>query len=162
MNSKAQQVDVERVADLLALDGEGRPLLIAEVKARRSTSEDGVLQLLGYLEASDYPFGMFADLSGIAIFARGFADPKSPVVSFKTSDILAHYEPEFDSKRIFPDYFETLIEAWLRDFAFHWKSERPPGSDQMEGIGLAQKLSGGMTHRVGSSGRREEKSESHV
>jgi hypothetical protein len=162
MSLKARPTDPEIEADLLAFDAEGQPLLIAEVKARRSTSEDGVLRFLGHFEASGYPFGMFADLNEIAIFGSDLADPTSPMCSFKTSDILAHYEPEFASKRIFPDYFETLIEAWLRDFAFHWKTERPPGSDRMEGIGLAQKLSGGMTHRLGTSGWRKGRPSSHV
>ena len=38
-----------------------------------------------------------------------------------------------------------LIEAWLRDLAYNWKSEIPPASEQIAAIGLLPLLAGGTT-----------------
>ena len=134
-------------ADVIAFDGENRPILLVEVKARANASEDRVFRYLSAFLASEFPFGMFADFSQILIFCKDLDDPRTPIRSLKTRDILSRYEPEFGEKRIFHDYFETLIEAWLRDFAFHWKSENPPAFEEMEAIGLGQRLLGGMTYK---------------
>ncbi len=45
-------------------------------------------------------------------------------------------------------YLETLVEAWLRDLAYHWKSETPPESEKLAEIGLLQRLEGGTTHSL--------------
>jgi hypothetical protein len=59
--------------------------------------------------------------------------------------VLRHYDAEFSNKRIFELYLTTLVEAWLRDLAYHWKSEKPPASEQLAAIGLLQQLEGGTT-----------------
>jgi len=59
--------------------------------------------------------------------------------------VLRHYEAEFGTKRIFELYLTALVEAWLRDLAYHWKSEKPPASEQLAAIGLLQQLAGGTT-----------------
>lgn len=41
----------------------------------------------------------------------------------------------------------TLVEAWLRDLAYNWKSEKPPGADERLPTGLLGGLEGGMTRR---------------
>jgi hypothetical protein len=50
----------------------------------------------------------------------------------------------------FESYLLTLVEAWLRDLAYHWKSEDPPGSEELGRAGLLEKLEGGTTQRLGA------------
>lgn len=38
----------------------------------------------------------------------------------------------------------------LRDLAYHWKSENPPGSEELGKAGLLEKLEGGTTQRLGA------------
>jgi hypothetical protein len=39
----------------------------------------------------------------------------------------------------------TLIQAWLRDLAYHWKSEIPPHQEEIQKIGLLDYLIDGIT-----------------
>lgn len=66
-----------------------------------------------------------------------------PIAQFDTRQVLRHYDPEFPGKRVFEPYLLTLVEAWLRDLAYHWKSENPPGSEELGRTGLLEKLEGG-------------------
>jgi hypothetical protein len=143
LGKSGQRIEV----DVIVLDKEDRPVLLVEAKAKANVSQDEVFRFLGQFEVSEFPFAMFADFSRIAIFGKDLADPRTPICGIETVAVLSLYEPAFGQKRIFPDYFEALIEAWLRDFAFHWKSVRPPASKELEAIGLAQRLSGGMTYK---------------
>lgn len=145
MSLQERKSDFDSDADVVAFDANDRPILVVEVKARSNAAAAGVAQLMRNLASSEARFGMFADLEHILIFSKDSADPLSPICSFRTADVLSLYEPQFGHKRIFHDYLRTLVEAWLRDFAFHWKSENPPGSGPMAAIHLSQKLAGGMT-----------------
>jgi hypothetical protein len=53
---------------------------------------------------------------------------------------LSIYEPEFREKRFFEFYLETLIQGWLRDLAYNWKTENPPKYNELAKIGFVQKL----------------------
>jgi hypothetical protein len=134
-----------RGVDITGVDKNEQPVLVAEVKTRPNSAETGVPQLLGYMRDSGVQFGIFVNPAQILVFSNTAPDPSVPIRSFNTVDILAFYDPEFGNKRIFHDYFTTLVEAWLRDFAFHWKSGTPPGSEEMAAIGLSDSLAGGMT-----------------
>ena len=67
-----------------------------------------------------------------------------------TRQVLQHYDLEFPGKRVFESYLLTLVEAWLRDLAYHWKSENPPGSEELGRAGLLERLEGGTTQRLGA------------
>ncbi|MBD2205773.1 type I restriction enzyme HsdR N-terminal domain-containing protein [Calothrix sp. FACHB-1219] len=145
------------VADIVVLDKDEQIVLLVEVKATklegRNAKEEAISQLKSYLQnakntrfdlAND-TFAMLADLGNVDIFkwhGKKFSDS---LMSLKTSNILSHYDPEFSNKRILSLYLETLVEAWLRDLAYHWKSETPPASEKLAEIGLLQKLEGGTT-----------------
>jgi hypothetical protein len=73
-----------------------------------------------------------------------------PLVRLDTRQVLQHYDPDFPSRRVFEAYLLTLAEAWLRDLAYHWKSESPPGSDELRSVGLLEKLEGGTTQPLGA------------
>ncbi len=145
MNVRSWRQDQEYADAIIAVDKDDEPLILVETKPMKDASRLGVLQLLKHLQQTDIPFGIFADLEAIRIFSRDVIDPFLPLCVFKTADVLSRYEPKFGEKRIFSSYLDALIGAWLDDFAFHWKSEHPPGSDEMKALGLSERLSGGMT-----------------
>jgi hypothetical protein len=130
-------------------------VLLAEVAAGRPARDDSIVPILASLKASgaEVPFGMVVDLDSMRIFAAEADDPARAVASFKTAEILNAYDPEFAGKRIFHPYLTTLVVAWLRDMAYHWKSARPPGSEQVARIGLLERLEGGMTEKGDRSWR---------
>jgi hypothetical protein len=141
-----------RFADIVAQGRDGRMVLIVEVKATELKSREAkqkiISQLKSYLQAANtnIPFAMLVDLEDIEIFQGDDASLSAkPIASLKTMDVLRHYEAEFGTKRIFELYLTALVEAWLRDLAYHWKSEKPPASEQLAAIGLLQQLAGGTT-----------------
>jgi hypothetical protein len=71
------------------------------------------------------------------------------VVYLDTPKVLSHYDPDFAGKRIFEFYLLTLVEAWLRDLAYHWKSPNPPGSEELQAAGFLGRVEGGTTQRPG-------------
>lgn len=141
-----------RLADIVALGSDGRIILLVEVKGtklkNRVEKQRVISQVKSYLQAADtnIPFLMLVDLENIEIF-QGNGDNFSgePITSLKTVEVLRHYDAEFGNKRIFELYLTTLVEAWLRDLAYHWKSEKPPASEQLAAIDLLQQLEGGTT-----------------
>jgi hypothetical protein len=79
------------------------------------------------------------------------------IAELNTREILGHYAPEFAGKDsryvaspIFHDYVETLVEGWLRDLAYHWKSVDPPGAEALAETGLLERIENGMTRRTES------------
>jgi hypothetical protein len=150
MNWRPRASDVDLEANVVGLDKDDRPVLLVYAKAMENAAAIGLPQLLEHLDVSEVRYGMFAYLGQIQIFSKNSGSPATPVCSLRTADVLSVYEPQYCSKRIFQDYFEGLIEAWLRDFAFHWRTGRPPASNELESIGLAQILAGGMTRKGGN------------
>lgn len=140
-------------ADVVALDKDGQIVLLVEVKSvdlklkGRKIMESAISQLVSYLKAANcgIPFAMLVDLENIRIFQWDGANLLEPDRYLKTANILSHYDPEFSNKRIYGLYLSTLVEAWLRDLAYHWKSEKPPATEELAVIGLLQKLVGGTT-----------------
>ena len=154
--------------DIVALDRDGNPVLLVEVKGARELSESkrhAILSDLNNLARSfSVPYIMFADLNNIDVYSpKETLDPNrewfnSPLMKASTSMVLPEYDPEFSKKstekgRIFSHYLERLIEGWLRDIAYHWKSDTPPFSSKLKEIGLAEKLSDGTTFSESSISR---------
>ncbi|MBW4679840.1 MAG: hypothetical protein KME19_06970 [Microcoleus vaginatus WJT46-NPBG5] len=134
------------VADSVAEDVKGNIVLLIKVQATE-TKHGGIAQLIHHLQSSKVliPFAMLVDLENIEFFEWNGNNLSKSACSLKTSDILSYYEPEFGKKRIFYRYLTRLVEAWLRDLAYHWKSETPPGSEQIATIGLLPLLKDGTT-----------------
>lgn len=134
------------IADIIAQDAKGRDVLIVEVQTRRMSPEI-VSQYLEMMETASpsVPFAMVLDLEDIHVIRMGQADLARASCHLKTAEVLRHYDPEFSTKRIYPHYLKTLVEAWLHDLAYHWKMEVPPGSDDLAAFGLLPLLEGGTT-----------------
>ena len=144
-------------ADIIARNREGQTVLVVEVKATQlkdsKAKQWAIESLTSYLQAANtkIPFAMLADLENIEIFQWDGANLSEPVSIINTAAVLNHYDPEFSSKRIFGPYHQTLVEAWLRDLAYHWKSEKPPASEELAAIGLLQALEDGDTYSEGGA-----------
>ncbi len=139
--------------DFVALDKEKQVIMIAEVKGypsdfkEKKAKEYAILRLMDYLQAAKIiiPFAMLADQKNIWLFKWNGNNLSEPILYFKTADVLSHYHADFSKKQIFSLYLRTLIEGWLRDLAYHWKSETPPFIKEMAEIGLLQLLEEGTT-----------------
>jgi hypothetical protein len=165
------KVEAELLIDtnIVARDRDGDVVLLAEVKARtpRGKPASEAQWVRPTWEPDPLPpFFMLVDLENISIFRRDerpvvaeFEEdrsvayyPLSLVTHLKSSSVLGHYDAEFGQKPIYEFYLGTLVEAWLRDLAYHWNSESPPGSDQLAAIGLLSLLEGGFAEEERSPG----------
>src|SRR5438552_2330046 len=120
-------------ADIIVVDRDERPVALVDVETRVASRE----QLEHWSRQLDqsHPsilFGIFVDLEDIRLFKRQ-RGTFAPIAALRTREVLGHYAPEFAGKdtrygsiQSFHDYIETLVTAWLRDLADHWKSEQPP------------------------------------
>ena len=129
-------------ADILVLDAAAQPLLVGESKATGKMPEAGRQQLEHLMSAIPAPYALLADLSSIRIFERDGLSG-APLLEVPTAEILRHYDPDYDSKRIFDYYLEKLVAAWLDDLNSHWKHQSPPCESQLSEIGLLDALAGG-------------------
>jgi hypothetical protein len=133
--------------DITVVDKDEKIVLLVEVKTHQKL-ESAVYQLKSYLRVmeTEIPFAMLANLEEIQIFKVRRDHDLQLKISLKTVDILKYYDHEFADKKIYGLYLTTLLEAWLRDLAYHWKSETPPGSEELAKIGLLEKIKGGDTY----------------
>ncbi|BAZ01675.1 hypothetical protein NIES37_56790 [Tolypothrix tenuis PCC 7101] len=149
------------VADIIVLDKDEQIVLLVEVKSTevegKVAKQQAITQLNSYLQNEiksnhlflvDEMFLMLVNLRDIDIFKWNGKNFSESLSAIKTANILSHYDPEFSDRKILGLYLETLVEAWLRDLAYHWKSEIPPASDNLAAIGLLQKLQGGTTQKI--------------
>ncbi|WP_066375172.1 MULTISPECIES: type I restriction enzyme HsdR N-terminal domain-containing protein [unclassified Anabaena] len=152
-----------KIADIVVLDKEEKLVLFVEVKSHTITNitqqKQVISQIKFYLQhihhtnrfvLADNPFIMLATTENITIFIWDGNDFSDPIVSLNTENILCNYDEEFselrNNNRISGFYLETLVEAWLRDLAYHWKSEQPPEFARLQEIGFSQKIEGGITY----------------
>ncbi len=136
--------------DAAILDKENHAVAFVQVKAhpveRWATSLQR--QLANFTEPVAFVFTI--DPNCIHLYRPARENLGEPIVHLDTRLVLQHYDPEFSRKRVFEFYLLTLVEAWLRDLAYHWKSENPPGSEELGRAGLLEKIEGGTTERLGA------------
>lgn len=131
--------------DILALDAEDTPVLAVEVAHRGEADAAVRARLEAALRAarSEIPFGMLVNRDAIMVYRWNGQSLSEPVEKGRTETVLSAYEPELSSQEIYDDYFRGLIVAWLRDLAYHWKSEAPPYGPELTNLGLTQRLADG-------------------
>jgi hypothetical protein len=138
--------------DIIAQDRHGKTILLVEVKARhlegRQHKDWFIEKVKAYQQTAntDIPFAMLVDLEVMQIFRCDASDWSEPISYIKTATVLSYYEARYGKIRIFHHYLEGLVEAWLNDLAYHWKSQTPPASKQIAEIGLLQQLEDGTTY----------------
>jgi hypothetical protein len=135
-------------ADLIALDKDGRVVLLADVRGSRVVKLT-LAQFTSYLKATKtvVPFAILVDPERIEIVQWDGANWSDSICSLNTTDVVKPYIRDFDSyirdfenKRITGDYLGGLLQSWLDDLAFHWKLKTPPASEELATIGLLQRL----------------------
>ena len=143
--------------DIIALDKDDRVVVLIEVKIIQAQEQAAKQRIADYMiswmkavlakisEQTIIPYAMFVDTEQILIFKWDGVNLSEPVCSLNTGEILRHYDPEFGKKWISERYLDSLIESWLEDLAYNWKSEMPAASEQIAIIGLLQRLTGGTT-----------------
>jgi hypothetical protein len=136
--------------DAAIVDRENHVVALVEVKAYPVERWPTVLARQLAALAEGVSFVLTIDPNRIQLYRPGGESFGEPIVQFDTRQVLQHYDPEFPGKRVFESYLLTLVEAWLRDLAYHWKSENPPGSEELGKAGLLEKLEGGTTQRLGA------------
>jgi hypothetical protein len=140
----------ENAFDAAILDSENRPVAVVEVKTRPVAGWEAILHSQLAKLAEEVTYVVTIDPSRIHVYKPTGEKVGEPIVHFDTGTILKHYDADFSKKRVFEDYLLTLVEAWIRDLAYHWKSEIPPGSQELEHAGVLQKIAGGTTQRLGA------------
>ena len=136
--------------DAAVVDRENYTVALVEVKAHPVERWATILprQLAKFAER--VAFVLTIDPNCIQLYRSGGESLGEPIVRLDTRQVLQHYDPEFPRERVFESYLLTLVEAWLRDLAYHWKSEDPPGSEELRKAGLLEKLEGGTTQPLGA------------
>jgi len=131
------------------LDKEDRAVAFVEVKVEPVDNWATVLtrQLANFDERD--AFILTVDLNCIQLYKPVGQNLGEPIVRLDSKQVLQHYDPEFGRKRVFEFYLLTLVLAWLRDLAYHWKSENPPSAEELRRAGLLEKFEGGTTQRFG-------------
>ena len=136
--------------DAAVMDRENHAVALVQVKAHPVERWATVLPRQLAKLAERVAFVLTIDPGCIQVYRPGGQSLGEPIVRLDTRQVLGHYDPEFPRKRVFESYLLTLVEAWLRDLAYHWKSENPPGSEELGRAGLLEKLEGGTTERLGA------------
>ncbi|MEG4207014.1 hypothetical protein QUA20_24185 [Microcoleus sp. Pol7_A1] len=158
METETLEVEFPIDADIVALDKDDRIVVLIEVKIIQAQETAAKQRIADYMiswmkaalakmseQRTVIPYAMFVDTEQILIFKWDGVNLSEPVCSLNTGEILRSYQPDFGSKGIFGHTIETLVEAWLHDLAYHWKSEIPPASKKIAEIGLLPMLAGGTT-----------------
>ena len=135
---------VEFYPSIIAKDKDDQPILIINVIfSGMYASPD--LEILKMEKYQNIPFLMFINSNVIRVFkSPTFAE----IARFETKKVLAYYDPDSIEGIIYQSTLMTLIQSWLRDTAYHWKSENPPYSEEMKKIGLYDLLFDGTTEDV--------------
>jgi hypothetical protein len=135
--------------DVAVVDRENRTVALVQVKAHPVERWAPILQQRQLAKfAEQVAFVLTIDPNRIQLYRPGGESLGEPIVRLDTRQVLQHYDPEFPRKRVFESYLLTLVEAWLRDLAYHWMSVNPPGSEELKRAGLLEKLEGGTTLRL--------------
>lgn len=136
--------------DIIAVDDKGRPTVLVEVRARALDLAKALPQAAAIAVEHHLPVA-YLILVGpqfITLYKRSVAGSfDHPATSLPTEEVLAEYDATYASRKVFDTYLESLVEAWLRDLAYHWHSDTPPGSSDAAVREMAASLAGGTTLR---------------
>lgn len=138
--------------DLAAFDTSGDPVLLVEIKARPGAigmALDHMTRIADRLQPGGASgiYWMAVDLDRILILTNLGDQGFVPRFEASTTDILRFYDDNLDQKRVFRDYLTSLVNAWINDLTYRWKSAEPPGLGELTEIGLVERLRGGETYR---------------
>ncbi|QSV70964.1 MAG: hypothetical protein HEQ20_09640 [Aphanizomenon flos-aquae KM1D3_PB] len=129
---------------IAAKDKDDKSILMIDVRFSGMYSSPD-LNILKMEQYQHIPFLMFVNSNVMRIF-------KSPtfveVARLDTKKVLEHYDAGSIEGIIYQSTLITLTQSWLRDLAYHWKSETPPYIEEMKKIGLFTLLFDGTTEEL--------------
>jgi len=137
--------NVEFDPDIVVKDGDDRPMMFVAVVASRVYRSEKLK--VDHLENyQQVPFLMFVNLTQVRIYQSG---NYHPVMILNPGEIFPVYDPDYQNHEVvFQDYLVGLMDAWLSDLSYHWKSEHPPFETQVNEIGLISMLENGFLERI--------------
>jgi len=142
-NFIAKNIDFDPA--IVVKDKDDRPMMFVDVRSYRTFSSEELT--IHHLE--DYqqvPFLMFVNLKQIRIYQSG---NYQPVLILKTEEMFSFYAPNYQEyKVIFQEYLVSLVDSWLSDISYHWKSQNPPFQMQINEVGLTSLLEKGFVERI--------------
>ena len=138
-----------KLPDLTAVDHEDQPVLFIDVFVK-PWREINVEPRLGrmhptgsFLFDSDVRHGMIVNSEAITLYDLHAPTP-TVLGTLATMPVLTVYTTMLPDALKRPlgseEFLRNMVEARIRDFNHHWKSEEPPGSDLLEPLGLSQRL----------------------
>lgn len=135
-------------ADLIAFDASDRPVLVAEVRRGGYAEELALDQLARYVAAAGptVAFAMLADPTRIRLYRVRDGELGDKVAELESGPTLNPYLVSGLGPQTGEVYLTALVRAWLRDLAYNWNSDDPPGREQLLGLGLAPLLRGGSAY----------------
>jgi len=122
--------------DIVVKDKDDKPIMFVTVKASR-VYEAEEFTLYGLENYQHVPFLMYVNTKYIRIYKSGNSEP---IKKLNVLEILKFYDPGFHDRKMRQSFVMTLIQAWLVDLDYHWKSPNPPALKEIEEIGLLSKL----------------------
>lgn len=133
-------------ADIMVLDSERRPALIAEIKAGSSLLpedlEPSIELLRSYADRAQSPFMALVTLSKIMIWRRD-QPAGEPVCTLNTGAILQRYMAYSDPTTADHLSLSTAAKQWLQDLILHWHEGNPPFEEEAGRIGLLDAIRDG-------------------
>jgi hypothetical protein len=135
--------------DLIVYDAANNAFMLVEVKASQKIDHAAQEEMLQDIrrgrDLRSVEFLGLVDPDSTRILRLHNGEVKNTLLTLSTPELLAHYDPEYGRRQIYGHYMEVLVEAWLRDLAFRWKHQAPPGLAALEQAGVAQRLRDGFT-----------------
>jgi hypothetical protein len=132
------------LADVVAFDRDDKPVVVvaADERPLYPQSIGFNLEVLQAIR-KDIPFAILAYAEEMTIYRKHRTRSLEPVATIPTREIIRFYAPESVEGRLFSRFIAAMIDVWLRDFMWHWKSPTPPYSETMAALGLVERLENG-------------------
>jgi len=136
------------IADIVAQDSQGHDVLVVIVKGMQLEPRI-VTEYFELIEREcpGFPFAMVVDPSAIYVKRLGSEPGPETYRVLDPVPIMRYYDPDGGKQRILRNYRAGLVQSWLEDMIYHWKSSTPPESEQVAAIGLLERLEKGATYR---------------
>jgi len=142
-NFIAKNIDFDPA--IVVKDKDDRPMMFVDVRSYRAFSSEDLT--IHHLEDYQHvPFLMFVNLKQIRIYPSG---NYQPVMILKAEEILSFYAPNYQEYKVISQhYLVSLVDSWLSDISYHWKSQNPPFETQINEVGLTSLLEKGFVERI--------------
>ncbi|MEH2045867.1 hypothetical protein [Nostoc sp.] len=132
------------VSDITGWNKNGQKLLVSKIRSRdiQEDIKSKVEEILKFEYEHNQvivPYAMTATPENI-IFFKWDGKNLETLYTFPTHEVMSEYDSKFASKRISKSYLEILVESWLRDLAYNWKTDNPPKLQELKQIDFVQKL----------------------